>query len=92
MHVMAGPAAGRTDSHGPATLVRYSGGREPEPLVCQEPEVLDAVFGRELSYFVDCVEGRANDLLPVEDSIAALRMALACRDSALSGAAVELSL
>jgi predicted dehydrogenase len=92
MHTMAGATSGPDVVRSAATLVQYQARREPEPLVYQDADVLDAIFGKELSYFVDCVAGRApNDLLPVEDSIAALRIALACRDSALSGRVVELN-
>ena len=88
MHEMAGPEAGATARQDPATLLCYRAGRPPETLVRQEPEILDYVFGAELSYFVDCVQGRQrNDIAPVEQALEALRVALACRDSALSGVA-----
>ncbi|MBV8819443.1 MAG: Gfo/Idh/MocA family oxidoreductase [Acidobacteriaceae bacterium] len=91
MHTMAGAASDQNAARFAATLVQYQADREPAPLVYQDTDILDAVFGRELSYFVDCVAGRTNNLLAVEDSMAALRMALACKDSALSGRVVELN-
>jgi predicted dehydrogenase len=90
MHNIAG-SGGHTVTESPTSLVCYRPNCEPRPLVFQEPDLLNAVFARELSYFVDCVSGRAaENLLPIEDSIAALRMALACRESVVSGRIIEL--
>jgi len=58
MHAMAGPHAAERERSQPATLVCYQAGKNPEALVLQEPNVLDAVFARELSYFVDCAKGK----------------------------------
>lgn len=59
-------------------------------MVRQEPDLLAAVFAREVGYFVDCVLGRKeNDLLPVGDSIAALRIALTCKESAETGRSIQ---
>jgi predicted dehydrogenase len=91
MHEMVGPAAGATESTAPASLVCYRAGQEPEVLLRQEADILDAVFTRELSYFVDCAQGKiTNDLAPVRDAVEALRIALACRESAERGVALKL--
>jgi len=91
MHSMAGPHAGETAHTQPATLMCYRPGQEPEALACQEPDVLNAVFARELSYFVDCALGKIeNTLAPVPESVDALQMALACVQSVESGKPIEM--
>ena len=91
MHAMQGPEAGGTRRGDPATLLCYRAGRPPEALAHQEPDVLDAVFARELSYFVDCVAGTTkNTVAPVAEAVTALRLALAARESFESRAPVSL--
>ncbi|MBI3646895.1 MAG: Gfo/Idh/MocA family oxidoreductase [Acidobacteriales bacterium] len=91
MHAMAGLKAGATESADPASLVCYRAGEQPQVLVRQEPNILDAVFARELSYFVNCAQGKtSNQLAPVEDAVGALKLALACRESVERGLPVKL--
>ncbi len=92
MHSMVGPQAAGTGRSQPATLICYKAGKEPEVLIQQEPNVLDAVFARELSYFVDCAKGEiSNTICPVEDAISALKIALATLESSQSGEPVRIS-
>jgi len=101
MHSMVGPKAAGSGSrsnrakperNNPATLICYRANKEPEVLVQQEYNVLDAVFTRELSYFVDCAKGKIeNTICPVEDAIDALKIALASLKSAQSGEQVRIS-
>jgi len=92
IHAMTGAEAGGTAHKSPATLVCYQAGKEPEVLLRQEPDVLDSVFARELSHFVDCVQGKANNsFAPAEEAMGSLRMTLASLQSAQSGQPVSLS-
>jgi UDP-N-acetylglucosamine 3-dehydrogenase len=91
MHALAGGDGGGTAHDHSATLVCYRAGLEPELLLNQEPNVLDAVFARELAYFVECARGRReNELMLAEDAIAALRLALAAKQSAETGEVVRI--
>ena len=75
----------------PATLICYRERQEPEIVVRQEPDLLDTVFAREVSYFVDCATGATrNTIAPVEEAVTALEMALACRQSAETSLPVRL--
>jgi len=86
MHSMVGPQAAGTGRSNPTTLICYQADKEPEVLLQQEANVLDAVFARELSYFVDCAKGVIeNTVAPVKEAIGALKIALACLKSAQSG-------
>ncbi len=86
MHALPGSEAGRAHGRDAASLVCYRANKAPEVLATQEPDIFASVFQRELAYFVDCVLGRRNnDLLPAEDSLAALQIALACKRSVETG-------
>lgn len=91
MHDMSGTDAGRTARDDPATLLCYRPGEPPEVVLRQEPDVLGAVFARELACFADLVRGhpRADASAPGE-ALDALRLALACAESAERGEAVRI--
>ncbi len=90
MHAMAGPDAGATARNDPATLVCYRRGAA-ETLAHQEPAIHSYVFAAELSHFVDCVQSEtASALVSPVEAVDALRVAVACQSSALSGKPVIL--
>lgn len=92
MHAIDTHSDGVTSQPDPATLVCYRNEGKPEVLVRQQPDVLNATFAAELSYFVDCVLRRiSNSLVPAKDAVAALKLALAARESAMSGKVVYVS-
>jgi predicted dehydrogenase len=92
MHTIAtgsDSAASQTDA---ATLVCYRSEGKPEVLVRQQPDVLNSTFAAEINYFVECALHKIpNSLVPVKDAVAALKLALAARDSAMSGTVVRVS-
>ncbi len=91
MHAMTTGQAAGTGSEDPATLVCYRAGKPPEVLVRQEASVLEAVFTRELAYFVDCAQQRReNTITTPQEAMDALRVALACQESAAMGLPVKL--
>lgn len=90
MHALAGPVAGTTRRGTAGTLVCYQAGKTPEVLIHQEPNILSTVFAAEIDYFVNCAQGKIrNSVSPVEDAITALKLAVASRDSVLTGAVVS---
>lgn len=92
MHALAGSAARTCRRSSPGTLICYQAGNDPEVFIRQEPDILSVVFAAELNYFVDCVQGKVqNSAAPAEDAIAALKLAIASRDSVLTGAVVSIS-
>jgi predicted dehydrogenase len=91
MHELDGKDAGRTASDGPATLVCYRTGEPPEAVMNQEADVLGGAFAREVACFADLVRGRdRDDAPPVDEALDALRIALACKESAGRGEPVRL--
>jgi predicted dehydrogenase len=91
MHVLEHSAACSTRGTRPETLVCYRPSQEPEILAWQDPDVLGAVFKAQLSYFVDCAQGKIpNSVAPVQEALEALKLALAARVSALSGQVVDM--
>ncbi len=91
MHDMAGADAGRTAHDDPATLHRYRPGEAPEVVLRQEPDVLGAAFAREVACFADLVRGLPRDDAPEpEEALNALRVALACVESAEQGRVVRI--
>lgn len=91
MHDMGGADAGRTSAAAPATLMCYRAGEAPEVVMRQEADVLVGAFAREVACFVDLVRGIDRPDAPrVDEALDALRVALACRESAESGESVRI--
>ncbi len=91
MHEMASEQGGRTADRPRASLICYRAGLEPETVAQQDANVLDTVFLREVSHFLDCVLSKTASLVsPPADAIAALRLALACQKSSATGAPVSI--
>jgi predicted dehydrogenase len=49
------------------------------------------MFVDEARHFKDCVAGQATPLIPIEDGIAVLRLALAVKDAMRTGRTVEIA-
>ncbi|AGA28022.1 Gfo/Idh/MocA family protein [Singulisphaera acidiphila] len=91
MHDMSGADAGRTAHDDPATLHCYRPGEPPEVLLRQEQDVLGAAFAREVACFADLVRGLPRDDAPEPgEALDALRLALACAESAERGEVVRI--
>jgi UDP-N-acetylglucosamine 3-dehydrogenase len=90
MHKMGDTAGSSAKDSRPGNLVCYRAGQKPAVLAQQDPDPIGTIFAAELSYFVDCALGeKPNTILPLQESLDTLRIALAVRDSALTGKAVE---
>ena len=75
-----------------ASLVCYRPGRAPEALAFDRPDTVEQAFHAEMSYFTECISGRAgNDRIRPEEAIAALEVAEACVESARTGQAVNIA-
>jgi UDP-N-acetylglucosamine 3-dehydrogenase len=91
MHAIGGTQDTASEARA-ASLICYRAGGGEEILARQQVDVFDSSFAAEISYFVDCVlYGGPNTRVPVADAIATLKIALAAKESAMSGAVVRMS-
>lgn len=92
MHDIHGAGESASGPAGPASLVRYAWGRPPEILATQPPDPIQPMFDAELADFVRLIQGEAGSVAPrPEESMAALRLALASAESCATHKVIELN-